>query len=111
MPGPDARAWAHALRECAATIPMNRLLIETDLGLPEIARRSGLIRHQRLSNVIKADSGLTPSQFRTRFARRAEAGEDQRVTAAIEDDTEGDDGHCDQTETEIDEAIWHRRAP
>ena len=54
----------------ARIIHAKRLLIETDLGLPEIARRSGLIRHQRLSNVIKADSGLTPSQFRTRFARR-----------------------------------------
>jgi LacI family transcriptional regulator len=54
----------------ARIVHAKRLLIETDLGLPEVARRSGLIRHQRLSNVIKADSGRTPSQFRHRFARR-----------------------------------------
>ena len=54
----------------ARIVHAKRLLIETDLTLPEVARRSGLIRHQRLSNVIKAESGLTPSQFRSRFGRR-----------------------------------------
>lgn len=44
-----------------------RLLTETDLTLPEVARRSGFIRHQRLTNVLKADCGLTPTQFRAKF--------------------------------------------
>lgn len=46
-----------------------RLLIETDLSLPEVARRSGLIRHQRLANVLKADCGMTPGEFRGKYRR------------------------------------------
>ncbi|HYO10955.1 MAG TPA: substrate-binding domain-containing protein [Tepidisphaeraceae bacterium] len=46
-----------------------RLLIDTDLSLPEVARRSGLIRPQRLSNLIRAETGVTPAQFRAQFRR------------------------------------------
>ena len=42
-----------------------RLLIETDLSLAEVARRSGLVRQQRLCSVLKADTGRTPLQFRS----------------------------------------------
>lgn len=44
-----------------------RLLIETDLGLTEVARRSGLLRQQRLCSVLKAETGRTPLAFRTAF--------------------------------------------
>ena len=53
----------------ARVVHAKRLLAETDLSLPEVARRSGLLRHQRLANVIKADCGLTPSEYRFHFAR------------------------------------------
>jgi LacI family transcriptional regulator len=41
-----------------------RLLVETDLSLAEVARRSGLVRLQRLCSVLKEDTGKTPLQFR-----------------------------------------------
>lgn len=44
-----------------------KLLIETELPLPEVARRSGLIRQQHLSRVIKQETGQTPRQFRSAY--------------------------------------------
>ena len=41
-----------------------RLLIETDFELSDIARRSGLLRHQRLCNLLREECGMTPSEFR-----------------------------------------------
>jgi transcriptional regulator GlxA family with amidase domain len=45
------------------------LLINTDLEYVEIARMSGLIHVQRLSKLVKQDTGLTPRQFRGQFGR------------------------------------------
>lgn len=44
-----------------------KLLIETDLPLPEVARRSGLIRQQQLSRVIKEETGQTPRKLRATY--------------------------------------------
>ncbi len=44
-----------------------KLLIETDLPLPEVARRSGLIQQQQLSRVIKEDTGQSPRQLRAAY--------------------------------------------
>lgn len=44
-----------------------KLLIETDLPLPEVARRSGLIRQQQLSRVIKEETGQTPRKLRSTY--------------------------------------------
>jgi LacI family transcriptional regulator len=44
-----------------------QLLIETDLGLREIAQRSGLIHQQRLSTLMKEITGQTPRAFRLTF--------------------------------------------
>ena len=46
-----------------------RLLAETDLDLTEVARRSGMIRAQRLANLLKQDCGFTPMQYRNRSSR------------------------------------------
>lgn len=43
------------------------LLIETDLSLSEIAKRSGLVHQQRLSTLIKGATGQTPRAFRATF--------------------------------------------
>lgn len=40
------------------------LLAETDLSLPEIAERSGLLRAFHLCRVIKRATGMTPAKFR-----------------------------------------------
>jgi LacI family transcriptional regulator len=45
------------------------LLINTDLGYVEVARLSGLIHIQRLSKLIKEDTGFTMRQFRAQFGR------------------------------------------
>ena len=44
-----------------------QLLIQTDLDLSEVARRSGLIRQQRLCSVLKATTGQTPLGFRMMY--------------------------------------------
>ena len=46
-----------------------RLLIDTDLPLADVARRSGMIRAQRLANLLKQQEGLTPLQFRKQHGR------------------------------------------
>lgn len=46
-----------------------RMLIDSDLELPDVARQSGMIRAQRLATVLKRDCGLSPRQFRQRFGR------------------------------------------
>jgi LacI family transcriptional regulator len=50
-----------------------RLLARTDLSLDEVARRSGLLRQQRLSSVIREATGLTPGQYRKSFRYEFEA--------------------------------------
>jgi LacI family transcriptional regulator len=49
-----------------------QLLIQTDLDLAEVARRSGLIRQQRLCSVLKATTGQTPLSFRMMFRQGVE---------------------------------------
>jgi len=44
-----------------------KLLSGSDLPLSEVARRSGMIRVQRLSYLLKQQTGLTPMQYRNRF--------------------------------------------
>jgi LacI family transcriptional regulator len=66
----------------ARVVHAKRLLAETDLTLPEVARRSGLLRHQRLANVIKAECGMTPSEYRFHFARNGGEGPLRRPNAA-----------------------------
>lgn len=50
-----------------------RLLARTELSLDEVARRSGLLRQQRLSSVIRESTGLTPGQYRKSFRYEFEA--------------------------------------
>lgn len=44
-----------------------KLLLESDLPLSEVARRSGLLRQQQLSRVIKEETGLSPRQLRASY--------------------------------------------
>jgi LacI family transcriptional regulator len=46
-----------------------RLLISTDFEFKDIAKRSGFIHVQRLSNVLKEYTGSTPGKFRSQFGR------------------------------------------
>jgi len=46
-----------------------QLLIETDLSLREVARRSGFVWQQRLANILREDCKMTPVEFRKRFRR------------------------------------------
>ena len=62
------RSPAEELRR-ARIAQAKRLLTDSDLTLPEVARRSGLIRPQRLANILKEDCGLTPLQYREKFRR------------------------------------------
>lgn len=50
-----------------------RLLIDTDLSLSLVARKSGLIHQQRLNYLIKRDTGMTPMHLRE--AARAHTGD------------------------------------
>ncbi len=47
-----------------------RLLAETNLSMPEVARASGYRYPQRLSTVFKRGTGLTPTEYRHRFRSR-----------------------------------------
>ena len=67
------RSPAEELRR-ARIAQAKRLLSESDLTLPEVARRSGLIRPQRLANVLKEECGLTPLQYREKFRREGHHG-------------------------------------
>lgn len=44
-----------------------KLLIETDLPLTEVARRSGVIRQQQLSRLIREETGHTPRSLRSAY--------------------------------------------
>lgn len=44
-----------------------QLLVETDLSMPAIARRSGFPNAARLANVFHDGTGMTPSQYRKSF--------------------------------------------
>lgn len=47
-----------------------RLLVETDLPMPEVARRAGFDYPQRLSTVFRAEMGTTPTAYRERYRWR-----------------------------------------
>jgi LacI family transcriptional regulator len=47
-----------------------QLLAGTDLLMGEVARRSGFRSAKSLSDVFSRHTGLTPSEYRTRFSRR-----------------------------------------
>ena len=51
-----------------------KFLARTDYSLDEIARRSGLLRQQRLSSVIREATGLTPAEYRKSFRINFELG-------------------------------------
>lgn len=65
------RSPMEELRRCRIE-RAKQLLIQTDLDLAEVARRSGLIRQQRLCSVLKSTTGQTPLGFRTMFRRGSE---------------------------------------
>jgi LacI family transcriptional regulator len=44
-----------------------KLLSETDLAMPAIARRSGFSNAERLSSVFHSMTGMTPTQYRRQF--------------------------------------------
>lgn len=44
-----------------------KLLSETDLAMPAIARRSGFANAERLSSVFHSMTGMTPTQYRRQF--------------------------------------------
>lgn len=43
------------------------LLSGTDLSMPAVARRSGFPNPERLANVFRASTGMTPTQYRRKF--------------------------------------------
>ena len=47
-----------------------RLLAETDLKMPEVARQSGFSPHQVFSRIFRKAAGMTPTEYRLRFSRR-----------------------------------------
>ncbi|MCC5831218.1 MAG: substrate-binding domain-containing protein [Phycisphaeraceae bacterium] len=50
-----------------------RLLVDTDLSLPEVASRSGFDSDRLLRMVFRRELNLTPSEFRTRFRKSVPA--------------------------------------
>jgi LacI family transcriptional regulator len=44
-----------------------RLLVETDLKVPAIATQAGFTQHQVFSRLFRAETGLTPTEYRHRF--------------------------------------------
>ncbi len=52
-----------------------QLLVRTDLQMPEVARRSGLVHASKLSSVFRREVGLTPTEYRRRYRLQAEQPE------------------------------------
>jgi len=44
-----------------------RLLVDTDLSVPQIAQDSGFIEHDRLTRTFQRELGTTPTDFRSRY--------------------------------------------
>ena len=47
-----------------------RLLSETDIRMPQVAKQSGFSRHQVFSRIFRRVVGMTPTDYRARFSRR-----------------------------------------
>jgi len=44
-----------------------RLLVDTDLSIPQIAEQSGFVEHDRLTRTFQREMSGTPSEFRSRY--------------------------------------------
>ncbi len=59
--------------ECMRVSAAKQLLEQEDLSLVEVAKRTGLLDEQRLRRAFVRQLGLTPTDYRSRFAPRKEA--------------------------------------